>query len=48
MAGFYDLGLEGATALADDRMPGASWFPGTQGGLHLDLGPAAPAGDDVP
>ena len=30
VADFFDLGLDGAPVLADERMPGASWFPGTR------------------
>jgi acetoacetyl-CoA synthetase len=30
VADFYELGLGDGPALADDRMPGASWFPGAQ------------------
>jgi acetoacetyl-CoA synthetase len=30
VADFFHLGLGGAEPLADERMPGASWFPGTR------------------
>jgi hypothetical protein len=30
VADFFQLGLDGAEPLADERMPGASWFPGTR------------------
>jgi acetoacetyl-CoA synthetase len=30
VADFFDLGLGPGPGLADDRMPGASWFPGTR------------------
>jgi acetoacetyl-CoA synthetase len=30
VADFFDLGLEAGSVLADERMPGASWFPGAR------------------